>query len=66
MTRAVAKDAGMKLQPLVALAVVALFLYWVVQDPIGAAGMIKVVFTFALHLLQLVAARIVQFLNALV
>jgi hypothetical protein len=56
----------MKLQPLVALAVVALFLYWVVQDPVGAAAMIKQVVEWVVDLLQLVANRVVQFLSALV
>lgn len=56
----------MKLQPIVALCVVALFLYWVVQDPLGAATMINHVFTWGVDFLQLIANRFVQFLGALV
>lgn len=54
-----------KAQPLVVIAIVALFLYWVVQDPIGAAAMIHEVFTWILGFLQLIAERVVQFLSAL-
>lgn len=54
-----------KAQPLAIVAVIALFLYWVVQDPIGAADMIHSVFSGILAFLQLVAERIVQFLGAL-
>ena len=43
----------------------ALFLYWVVQDPVGAAAMIREVFDWSLGFLQLVAERVVQFLSAL-
>lgn len=60
--------AGMtsvKAPPIVVIAVVALFLYWVVQDPVGAAAMIRDVFDWTLGFLQLVAERIVQFLSAL-
>jgi hypothetical protein len=56
----------MKLPALIAAGVVALFLYWVVQDPVGAAEMIRVVWENALALLSLVAERLVEFLNALV
>ena len=59
-------DTVMKLQPLVAVGLVALFLYWVVQDPVGAAAMLKQVIDWSVELLQLVANRIVQFLSALV
>jgi hypothetical protein len=54
-----------KAPPLAVIAVVALFLYWVVQDPVGAAAMIREVFDWTLGFLQLVAERIVQFLSAL-
>jgi hypothetical protein len=54
-----------KAPPLLVLAIVALFLYWVVQDPIGAAAMIREVFDWTLNFLQLMAERIVQFLGAL-
>lgn len=54
-----------KAQPIVIVAVVALFLYWVVEDPVGAAAMIRDVFTWILEFLQLVAERVVQFLGAL-
>lgn len=54
-----------KAPPLAVIAVVALFLYWVVQDPVGAAAMIRQVFDWTLGFLQLVAERIVQFLSAL-
>ena len=56
----------MKLQHVLAAGIVALFLYWVVQDPVGAATMIKHVFEWLLDFLQLIASRIVAFLNALV
>lgn len=52
-------------QSLFVLAVVALFLYWVVQDPVGAAAMIRSVFEWALSFLQLLAQRVVEFLGAL-
>ena len=54
-----------KAPPIVVLALVALFLYWVVQDPIGAAAMIREVFDWTLGFLQLLAERVVQFLSAL-
>lgn len=54
-----------KAPPLLVLAIVALFLYWVVQDPIGAAAMIREVFDWTLGFLQLLAERVVQFLSAL-
>jgi hypothetical protein len=54
-----------KAPPIVILAIVALFLYWVVQDPVGAAAMIREVFYWLLGFLQLMAERIVQFLSAL-
>lgn len=54
-----------KAQPLIVIALVALLLYWVVQDPVGAAAMIREVFNWVGHSLQLVAQRLVQFLNAL-
>lgn len=54
-----------KAPPIVVLAIVALFLYWVVQDPVGAAAMIREVFDWSLGFLQLVAERVVQFLSAL-
>ncbi len=50
----------------VPVALVALFLYWVVQDPVGAAAMLTAVFDWLIHFLQLVADRVVQFLSALV
>ena len=54
-----------KSQSLVIFALVALFLYWVVQDPVGAADMIHSVFGWIGNFLRLVAERIVQFLSAL-
>jgi hypothetical protein len=54
-----------KAPPLLVLALVALFLYWVVQDPVGAAAMIREVFDWSLGFLQLLAERVVQFLSAL-
>jgi len=54
-----------KPQSLIMFGVIALFLYWVVQDPVGAAAMIHTVTAQAGHLLALVANRIVQFLSAL-
>jgi cell shape-determining protein MreC len=57
--------SAVKAPPLLVLAIVALLLYWVVQDPVGAAAMIREVFDWTLGFLQLVAERIVQFLSAL-
>ena len=54
-----------KAPPVVVLAIVALFLYWVVQDPVGAAAMIREIFDWTLGFLQLLAERVVQFLSAL-
>lgn len=54
-----------KAQPIVIFAVIALFLYWVVNDPIGAAAMIHDVFDWLLGFSQLLAERVVQFLSAL-
>ena len=54
-----------KAPPLLVFAIVALFLYWVVQDPVGAASMIREVFYWTLGFLQLIAERVVQFLSAL-
>ncbi|MCW2956876.1 MAG: hypothetical protein JWO69_1745 [Thermoleophilia bacterium] len=54
-----------KAHPIVILGLIALLLYWVVQDPIGAAAMIREVFEWILGFLRLVAERIVQFLSAL-
>ncbi len=51
--------------PVLVLAIIALFMYWVVQDPVGAAAMIRGVFDWLLGFLQLVAERVVQFLGAL-
>lgn len=56
---------AVKAPPLLVIAIVALLLYWVVQDPVGAAAMIRDVFYWILGFLQLVAERIVQFLSAL-
>lgn len=61
----VAVMSATKAPPLLVLAIVALFLYWVVQDPIGAAAMIREVFDWTLGFLQLLAERVVQFLSAL-
>lgn len=58
-------SVGMKPHPLLLLGVIALFLYWVVQDPVGAAAMLATVFDFIVHFGQMVANRIVEFLNAL-
>lgn len=57
--------SGVKTPPIVILAAVALLLYWVVQDPVGAAAMIREVFDWLLGFLQLLAERVVQFLSAL-
>ena len=57
--------SSVKAPPVLVLAIVALFLYWVVQDPVGAAAMIREVFDWTLSFLQLVAERVVQFLSAL-
>lgn len=57
--------ANVKAPPVLVIAVVALFLYWVVQDPVGAAAMIRSIFEWTLGFLQLMAERIVQFLSAL-
>ncbi|MEO6866930.1 MAG: hypothetical protein ABI200_02810 [Gaiellales bacterium] len=54
-----------KAPPLLILAIVALFLYWIVQDPVGAAAMIREVFEWIFEFLRLVAERVVQFLSAL-
>lgn len=56
---------SVKAPPIVVLAIIALFLYWVVQDPVGAAAMIREVFYWILGFLQLLAERVVQFLSAL-
>lgn len=56
---------ALKAPPLIVLALVALVLYWVVQDPVGAAAMIRSIFERALAFLQLIAERFVQFLSAL-
>lgn len=55
----------MKLRPIAVIAIVALFLYWVVQDPIGAAQAIRHVSDATVGLLKVIATRIVQFLGAL-
>jgi hypothetical protein len=55
----------MKPHPLLLLGILALFLYWVVQDPIGAAAMLDTVFDAIVHFAQMVANRVVEFLNAL-
>ncbi|MCW2927916.1 MAG: hypothetical protein JWM86_1884 [Thermoleophilia bacterium] len=57
--------SAVKAPPIVVFALVALFLYWVVQDPIGAAAMLREVFEWLLGFLQLLAERFVQFLSAL-
>lgn len=57
--------SSVKAPPIAIIAVVALLLYWVVQDPVGAAVMIREVFDWALEFLQLIAERVVQFLSAL-
>lgn len=54
-----------KVQPLLLIAVIALILYWVVEDPLGAAEMIRSVFSWLLEFMQLLAQRVVQFLGAL-
>lgn len=54
-----------KSHPIIFFAIVALFLYWVVQDPVGAAAMIREIFYWVLGFLQLLAERVVQFLSAL-
>lgn len=57
--------SSVKAPPVLVLAIIALFLYWVVQDPVGAAAMIRGVFDWTLEFLQLLAERVVQFLSAL-
>ncbi|MBC7462249.1 MAG: hypothetical protein H7287_12880 [Thermoleophilia bacterium] len=54
-----------KSQSLILIAMIALLLYWVVQDPIGAADMIRSIFDWVLGALRLIAERVVQFLSAL-
>jgi hypothetical protein len=54
-----------KSQSLIIVALVALLLYWVVNDPVGAAKMIHGTFNWILGFLQLIAQRFVQFLSAL-
>lgn len=56
---------SVKAPPVLVLAIIALFLYWVVQDPVGAAAMLREVFDWLLGFLQLLAERVVQFLSAL-
>lgn len=56
---------SVKAPPVVVVGIIALFLYWVVQDPVGAAAMIRDVFDWTLGFLQMLAERIVQFLSAL-
>ena len=57
--------SSVKAPPVIVLGVIALFLYWVVQDPVGAAAMIRDVFDWLFGFLQMLAERIVQFLSAL-
>lgn len=57
--------SAVKAPPLLVLALIALFLFWVVQDPVGAAAMIRDVFEWTLGFLSLLAERVVQFLSAL-
>ena len=56
---------SVKAPPLLVLGIIALFLYWVVQDPIGAAAMIRQVFDGLMTFLSLLAERVVEFLGAL-
>lgn len=56
---------AVKPHPVLVIGLIALLLYWVVQDPIGAASMIREIFDWVLGALQLVAERVVQFLSAL-
>lgn len=58
--------ACMKMQPIAAVLGIGLFLYWVVQDPVGAASVIKHVVNGAGDLIELIANRVVRFLDALV
>ena len=55
----------MNSKSLIPLAVVALLLYWIVQAPIGAADFIHSAWTWSIHLTQLIADRVVAFLDAL-
>jgi hypothetical protein len=55
----------MKLQPLLAVVGIALFLYWVVQDPVSAANVIHHLFTWVVGMVQLIANRVVTFLGVL-
>ena len=57
--------SAVKAPPLLVLAIVALFLYWIVQDPVGGAAMIHGVFEWLLAFVMLIAERVVQFLSAL-
>ncbi|MCW2961295.1 MAG: hypothetical protein JWM25_2031 [Thermoleophilia bacterium] len=56
---------AVKPHPVLVVGLIALLLYWVVQDPIGAAAMIREIFDWTLGALQLIAERVVQFLSAL-
>ena len=50
---------------IVGLGLGALFLYWIVQAPVGAARVIRSLFEWAVSMLALIADRVVAFLNAL-
>ena len=49
----------------IAIVVIALLLYWIVQAPIQAADTIHGLFVWILDFLQMLANRIVTFLDAL-
>ena len=59
------KMARMNVRVLAMVVVVGLFLYWIVVSPVGAAAAISTVIDWTLNLLQLVANRLVRFLDAL-
>lgn len=55
----------MRAKTLALVGLVALFLYWVVQAPIAAADAISQMLDWSMNLLELIAARFVEFLDAL-
>ncbi len=66
VSKGVFRMSAVKVPTLLPIVLIVLLLYWVVQDPVGAADMIRGVFEWAISFLQLVADRVVQFLSALV
>ena len=56
---------GMPARSWVIIGVVALLLYWIVQEPTGAADTIRLVIDWAGSMLALIATRLVEFMGAL-